>query len=155
MDAKKTGKAKRLIINLLLTLLIGLVYFYFKLPALNLQDPQFYTFIILLAAVFCVLSILSMGLHKASSGRELWMGIRKNCLPPVLIVAGLVVIFLVGSLISAPIFRAAAYHPHRQQSGRSGAGSLCGSCLHRRRRFASGPAFPGDRAGSGILCSRA
>ena len=109
MDAKKTGKAKRLIINLLLTLLIGLVYFYFKLPALNLQDPQFYTFIILLAAVFCVLSILSMGLHKASSGRELWMGIRKNCLPPVLIVAGLVVIFLVGSLISAPIFRAAAY----------------------------------------------
>ena len=106
---KIPGKAKRLIVNLLITIVFGLVYFYFKLPAINLHDPQFYTFVILLAVVFCILSILSMGLHKVSSGRELWQSIRKNCLPPVLVVAALVVIFLVGSLIGAPIFRAAAY----------------------------------------------
>ena len=41
------GKAKRTLINLLITLLIGLVYFYFKLPAINLQDRAFYSFFIL------------------------------------------------------------------------------------------------------------
>lgn len=108
-EVKRSGGKKRLIINLVITLVFGLIYFYFKLPAINLHDPALYTFVILLSVVFCVLSIFTRGLHRANSGRELWKGIKNNCAVPVIICVSLGVIYLVGNLISAPIFRAAAY----------------------------------------------
>jgi len=106
---KSQGKGKRTVKNLLITLLFGLVYFYANLPAINLQDPDFYTFVLLLAAVYCFLSILTQGLFKAESGRELWQSIKTQCTIPVFICIILAVIFIVGSLISSPIIRAHAY----------------------------------------------
>lgn len=109
MNEKKPGKVKRTIINLLITIVVGLIYFYFKLPAINLHDPELYTFVLILAAVYCVLSILTQGLHKAGSGGELWRSIKTHCSIPVIVCAALVVIYLGGYLISAPVFRAGAY----------------------------------------------
>ncbi|MEG1190684.1 MAG: CvpA family protein [Oscillospiraceae bacterium] len=110
MDKEKTkGKGKRTLINLLITLAFGIIYFYLKLPAINLQDPAFYTFFLLLAAVYCFLSILTQGLFKAESGRELWTSIKSHCAVPVIVCLVLAAIFLIGNLISAPIFRARAY----------------------------------------------
>ncbi len=103
------GKAKRTLINLLITLLIGLVYFYFKLPAINLQDRAFYSFFILLAVVYSFLSIVTQGLLKAETGGELWSDIKKHCAVPLIICLILIVIYIIGSLISSPIIRAASY----------------------------------------------
>lgn len=110
MEKNKTqGKGKRTVTNLIITLVFGLVYFYSKLPALNLQDPAFYTFVLLLSAVYCFLSILTQGLFKAESGRELWQSVKTHCAIPVFICIILAVIFIIGSLISSPIIRANAY----------------------------------------------
>ncbi|NLV86522.1 MAG: CvpA family protein [Clostridiales bacterium] len=110
MEKKSSGgKIKRVLINLLITLLIGLVYFYFKLPAINLQDRAFYSFFLLLAGVYCFLSIATQGLLKAETGGELWSDIKKHCAIPVIVCAVLVVIYIIGSLISSPIIRAASY----------------------------------------------
>ena len=102
-------KGKRTVLHLVITLVIGIIYYYFRLPAINLHDPQLYRFVILLAIVFCVLTVLSLGLHRVSTKEEFFDGIRQKCLPPVLIAAGLIVVFLIGSLVGAPIFRARAY----------------------------------------------
>lgn len=113
MDQKKAGKTagkgKRTFINLLITLVFGIIYFYFKLPAINLQDSAFYTFFLLLAAVYCFLSILTQGLFRAETGRELWQSVKTHCAIPVFICIALVIIYIIGSLISSPIIRAKAY----------------------------------------------
>ncbi|MEG2526597.1 MAG: CvpA family protein [Oscillospiraceae bacterium] len=110
MDNKKPqGRAKRTIINLLITLAVGIVYFYFKLPAINLQDPAFYTFFLLLAAVYCFLSILTQGLFKSETGHELWQNIKSHCAVPVIICLVLAGVFIIGQLISSPIIRSRSY----------------------------------------------
>lgn len=106
---RELPRGRRTVLHLVVTLAFGLLYYYFKLPAINLHDPRLYRFVILLAFVFCLLTIVSLGLHKAASQREFIDGIKQKCLPPVLIVAGLIVIYLIGSLVGAPIFRARDY----------------------------------------------
>lgn len=108
-NGKSRGKAKRTIINLLITLAVGIVYFYLKLPAINLQDRAFYTFFLLLAAVYCFLSILTQGLFKAETGRELWTSVKTHCAIPVFICIALAVVYIIGNLISSPILRARSY----------------------------------------------
>ena len=44
---------KRIAINSLVTLLVGAVYFYLELPAINLHTEEFYGFVLLLCAVYC------------------------------------------------------------------------------------------------------
>ena len=102
-------RGKRTALHIVITVVFGLIYYYFKLPALNLHDPSLYRFVILLAFIFCLLTIVSLGLHKAATRQEFIAGVKQKCLPPVLIVLGLIAIFLVGSLVGAPIFRARAY----------------------------------------------
>lgn len=109
MNIKAMSKGKRTVLNLLITLLFGLVYFYLKLPAINLQDPAFYTFFLLMSAVYCFLSILTQGLFKAETGSELWESIKRHCAAPVFICLALVVIFIVGYFISSPIIRSRDY----------------------------------------------
>ena len=109
MNDKPKGRARKLVINLLITLVVGLIYFYFELPAINLHDPELYTFVFILSAVFCLLSIVTQGLHKAENGREMWHSIKTHCAVPVIICGALIVIFVVGNLISAPIIRSGAY----------------------------------------------
>ena len=44
----------RVLINLAVTLLFAAGYFYVELPALNFHDEEFYAFIFLLCAIYCV-----------------------------------------------------------------------------------------------------
>ena len=108
-NIKVPGKARRVVRNLVITAVFAIIYYYFKLPAINLHDPAFYGFFILLAIVYCVLTLASLGLLKASSKAEFAEGVKRNCLPPVIVVAALIVLYLIGNLVGAPIFRAAAY----------------------------------------------
>ena len=62
------GTVKKTLINLLVTLVFGLVYFYLELPALNLHDQEFYVFVFLLSAVWCFWSsIISFSAGPASA----------------------------------------------------------------------------------------
>ena len=101
---------------LLITAVFGLVYFYVSLPALNFQNEDFYSFAILLCLIYLVSAFLLSGLPRDTVVRTPkeklmdWLGfIKKQCLPPALVLAALVVVQLVGQVISMPIFRAAAY----------------------------------------------
>ena len=101
---------------LLITAVFGLVYFYVSLPALNLQNEDFYSFAILLCLIYLVSAFLLSGLPRDTVVRTPkeklmdWLGfIKKQCLPPALVLVALVAVQLVGQVISMPIFRAAAY----------------------------------------------
>ena len=107
---RKPKSARRIVINLRITLLVGLIYFYFKLPALNLQNPGFYGMVFVLAFLYCILSVLSLGLLKeVSDGAGLWRSVRINCTVPVVICAVLIGIFAVGWLSGVPLLRAKGY----------------------------------------------
>ena len=105
----KNKKVSVTIIKLLITLLVGFIYFYFKLPSFNLHDLQFYTFVFVVCAVYCLLSVFTIGVYRVESVGELVGVLKKNCLVPALICAALVVLMVVGTVVSSPIFRASAY----------------------------------------------
>ena len=46
------GPVTRVLINLAVTLIVGFIYFYLELPALNPQAPDFYAFVLLLCVVY-------------------------------------------------------------------------------------------------------
>ena len=108
---KPLGKAARILISLAVTLVFGLVYFYVSLPALNLQDSNFYTFVFLLCVVFVVASLFTSGFRMApgSGVREYVRFVKTQCLPVGILMVLLIAVGLVGTLVSMPIFRAAAY----------------------------------------------
>ena len=109
MKEKTPGRGKMVVTNLLITLAVGLVYFYFSLPAINLQNSSFYTFFVVLALLYCVLSLVRTGVRSISTPKELLENVKKSCIVPAIFCVGLILFYLVGSLISAPIFRARSY----------------------------------------------
>lgn len=107
--SKKPKSRPRVILTgLLVTLLVGLVYFYFALPAINLHDPAFYFFVGLLCVVFCLCSIVTSGTGSGTP-HEYFSFLKKQCKIPFILVLVLVGIFAVGSIISMPILRASSY----------------------------------------------
>ena len=108
---KPLGKVARVLISLAVTLVFGLVYFYVSLPALNLQDGNFYTFFFLLCVVFVVASLFTSGFRMApgSGVREYVRFVKTQCLPVGILMVLLIAVGLIGTLVSMPIFRAAAY----------------------------------------------
>lgn len=106
---KAGGRGRSIAISLVVTVVVGLVMFFFRLPALNLQNPGFYTFIFTLSAIFCVLSSLLMGIFRDNTGIGIWHAIKKNCIVPVIICALLLVLLVAGNILSSPIFRASSY----------------------------------------------
>ena len=106
------SRAGKLLINLLVTAVVGFVYFYVTLPAINLQASEFYTFVGILCVVYVLCALVTSGMNVAASGggpREYLRFIRNQCLPVGILFLALIVVALVGALISAPIFRAGAY----------------------------------------------
>ena len=111
------GPLRLTLISLLITAVIGALYFYVSLPAINLQAGEFYGFLILLCIVYTVsVFLLSGGAGKsagASTPREKareWLRfIKSRCLPVGLLCAAMVAVVVVGQLLSMPIFRAGAY----------------------------------------------
>ncbi len=108
---KPMGKAARILISLVVTLVFGLIYFYLSLPALNLQDGNFYTFIFILCIVFVVASLFTSGFRMApgSGVKEYFHFVKTQCLPVGVLMVLLIAVGVIGTLISMPIFRAAAY----------------------------------------------
>ena len=69
-ERKQMGRVKQTLICLAATLVVGLIYFYFELPALNFHSPAFYTFIFILCAVYCVTAVFTARIGLAAEERQ-------------------------------------------------------------------------------------
>lgn len=98
----------RLLISLLLTLAFGAVYFYFKLPALNVHSGDFYWFIVFLCIVFSVCMITLDGYRAVTPGEYLRY-CRKRLAVPFWTVALVGVVVVIGSVVGWALFRAPDY----------------------------------------------
>ena len=104
---KAIGNAfTRTLINLGVTLLFGLGYFYFELPALNFHAEEFYVFVFLLCAVYCVCAVLTSGFQ--GEGVKGYFGfVKKQCTIPFLV--ALIAAIIIGGLTSWVVIRAGSY----------------------------------------------
>lgn len=104
------SKAGKIVFNLLVTLIVGAIYFYTSLPALNFQDESFYFFIGLLCVVYVVSALLTSGFQMANSEPTAYLTfIKKQCLPVGILILVLIAVNIVGSITSMTIFRASSY----------------------------------------------
>ncbi len=105
------SRGGKIVFNVLVTLVVGVIYFYVKLPALNLHDSGLYVFVGVLCLVYvlCALVTSGTGLSRSNGVRDYFRFIKKQCLPVALLFAALLLTALVGSLASVPLFRASAY----------------------------------------------
>ena len=110
-QAKRT--MPRVLISLLITLVIGAVWFYVSLPAINLQNTGFYSFVFVLLLVYILVFMIALGVDTGSRqgiGLKDYLSFAKNqCKAVVVIVIALAAVFIIGQIISAPILRAGAY----------------------------------------------
>lgn len=97
-----------MLISLLVTVVFGFIYFYVKLPAIHIQSGDFYTFALLLCAVYCASSLLVSG-FKAENPKDYLKHLIKKCTVPVVIAVVLLIVSAVGSLVGSVFFRAKSY----------------------------------------------
>lgn len=102
------GKGARIAINLIVTIVVGLVYFYVSLPALNPQAEEFYGFIFLLCLVYCGCAVLTSG-FQGEGAKGYFAFVKKQCAVPFFLVLALLAVALIGSLTSWVVLRAGAY----------------------------------------------
>ena len=96
------------LINLGVTLVFALVYFYAELPAINLHAEEFYVFAFLVCAVYCVCAVLTSGFQ--GDGVKGYVGfVKKQCTVPFLAFIALIAVIAVGSITSWVVLRAGAY----------------------------------------------
>ena len=106
---KPIGNAfTRTLINLGVTLVFALVYFYAELPAINLHAEEFYVFAFLVCAVYCVCAVLTSGFQ--GDGVKGYVGfVKKQCTVPYLAFIAQIAVIAVGSITSWVVLRAGAY----------------------------------------------
>lgn len=97
-----------MLISLLVTLVFGAVYYYIQLPAINIHAVEFYTFVFLLCAVYCICSLLVTG-FRAAGIRDYLKHLVKKCTIPVIVVAVLVAAGVIGNIAGSVFLRAKAY----------------------------------------------
>ena len=98
----------RTALNLAVTLLVGAVYYYAELPALNLHSGTLYVFVILLCAVYCGMAVLTSGFQ--GSGAKGYFGfVKKQCKIPLILTLALLATAIVGSIAGWKLLRADSY----------------------------------------------
>lgn len=98
--------ALKLLLSFLTTVVVGAVAYYIMIPALNFKSPDFYTFFILLIAVFTGSFYLFIGAGKKVERKEYF---KKRSIVPIIMIAVLVVVMVVGWLVGSTFFRAKSY----------------------------------------------
>ena len=94
--------------NLAVTLVFGAIYFYVTLPPLNLHSGDFYVFVLLLCAVYCVCAVLTSGFQ--GEGVKGYFGfVKKQCTIPFLVLVALIAAIIIGGLTSWVVIRAGSY----------------------------------------------
>ncbi len=101
----------RIILSLIITLITAGIYFYIKLPALNLRSMELWSFVMLMLMVFSFLMLITdgFGINRASTPQDILRGLWKSCKIPVVLLAIIILFCLVGNISSAVIFNSKAY----------------------------------------------
>ena len=105
---KEKGKLKRNFYSLIVTALVGFIYFYVYLPAINIHSEDFYGFIMLLCIVYTGCMIF-LGGFKSRSVKEFITFSWKQVKLPFIVFVAIVVVTAAGYLFGLVIFRASAY----------------------------------------------
>lgn len=106
---KAVGNAlTRTLLNLFVTLIFAAIYYYVELPALNLQSGEFYVFLLLCCAVYCICAVLTSG-FQGQGAKEYAHFVKKQCKMPLFLALALVAVCVAGGLSSWTVFRAKAY----------------------------------------------
>ncbi|UWG97106.1 CvpA family protein [Dehalobacter sp. DCM] len=111
-NRKKTPRKRRppLLTALLITLVFAVIYFYVVLPAINLQNTEFYLFLCLCLALFCFVTLITRGMaNELTDIKSILRVIKKYCAIPGLICIGLALVVLLGSIYSSVILHARSY----------------------------------------------
>ena len=111
------GKLSKVLLNLLITLVAGAVYFYVAIPAINPQSGEFYSFVFMLCMIYLLCALVTSGFRGSKGEKPFQKGqlkeyltfIKQQCLPVGILLIAMVVVIVVGQIISMPIFRAGAY----------------------------------------------
>ena len=111
------GKLSKVLLNLLITLVAGAVYFYVAIPAINPQSGEFYSFVFMLCMIYLLCALVTSGFRGSKGEKPFQKGqlkeyltfIKQQCLPVGILLIAMVVVIVVGQIISLPIFRAGAY----------------------------------------------
>lgn len=101
-------KLPGLLVSSIVTLLVGIVYYYLQLPALNIHSGDLYAFVILLCLVFVVCEIITTG-FKGNTPKSYFEHIRKKATAPFIIICVCLAVSLVGSVIGWQVLRARSY----------------------------------------------
>lgn len=106
---KAIGNAfTRTLINLGVTLVFALVYFYVELPALNFHAEEFYVFAFLICAVYCICAVVTSGFQ--GEGIKGYVGfVKKQCVIPFLAFIALIAAIAIGAVTSWVVLRAGSY----------------------------------------------
>lgn len=100
---------KRILLNILITVVFAAAYFYVVLPAINLRDPGFYRFLIGCLIVYLLAALLTSGVGFQQDPQQSARHIKVTCKIPLIAIGLLLAVLVVGTLISAPIFQAKSY----------------------------------------------
>ena len=111
------GRLGNVLLNLLITLIAGAVYFYVAIPAINLQAGEFYSFVFMLCMIYLLCALVTSGFQGKKGEKPFQRGqlkeyltfIKQQCLPVGILLIAMVVVIVVGQIVSLPIFRAGAY----------------------------------------------
>ena len=111
------GRLGNVLLNLLITLIAGAVYFYVAIPAINFQSGEFYSFVFMLCMIYLLCALVTSGFRGKKGEKPFQRGqlkeyltfIKQQCLPVGILLIAMVVVIVVGQIVSMPIFRAGAY----------------------------------------------
>ena len=108
--AKSGFSGKNILVNLIVTIVAGFIYFYVELPPINLHSAAFYSFFLFISAVYCVTAAITSGIYRqAENGRTFWKLLKGSCMVPLVIIGAVFVIYVVGGLLSSVILSSGAY----------------------------------------------
>ena len=103
---------KKTIINIIITLLIGTLMFYITLPAINLNNMGFYTFIAFIFIVFAVLQTINKDNLKLFSSKRKLQPLFSFPKEIIYTVVGVVTVFILIGIVNffaSPLFNAKSY----------------------------------------------
>jgi len=97
---------RKIVINILLTLVGAAIAYYLMIPALNFKAIELYMYIGIVCLIYVGLTVLSV---KVAVHPEYNVYVKKRSRIPFAIIGLMVVICIIGGLIGAQIFRAHSY----------------------------------------------
>lgn len=98
---------KTKIYRILITLIIGIIYFYLLLPPINIHAKEFYSFLFFILIIYLMTSILSVKelpnilINKFKKNKRNYF---------ILILPALILILLAINIFNSPLFMANSYH---------------------------------------------